>query len=72
MLGFMLGVLWAALPAGQEAGGRVPESAEAVCPLLPGLKIPDSIVQDVDGRPVSLRDLVAQRPTVLVFFRGGW
>jgi hypothetical protein len=52
--------------------GRVAEGPEAVRPLLPGARIPDLSVQDLEGRPVNLEELVAEKPTVLVFFRGGW
>jgi cytochrome oxidase Cu insertion factor (SCO1/SenC/PrrC family) len=51
--------------------GRVAEGPEAVCPLLPGARIPDLSVQDPEGRTVDLAALVAGKPTVLVFFRGG-
>jgi len=46
-------------------------SADAVCPLLPGMAVPDVTVVDTDGKPVSLATLT-QSPTVLIFYRGGW
>lgn len=41
-------------------------------PLKPGDKIPDVTVRTEDNQPVSLRKLVAEKPTVLIFYRGGW
>jgi peroxiredoxin len=43
-----------------------------VTPLLISEKIPDVSVRDLDNKPVHLRELVAQQPTMLVFYRGGW
>jgi peroxiredoxin len=44
-----------------------------VRPLQPGAKIPPAcIVQTVEGKPFSLNAAVASRPTVLIFYRGGW
>jgi peroxiredoxin len=43
-----------------------------VRPLLNGHQIPSLILQDVDGKAVALSTLVAQKPTVFFFYRGGW
>lgn len=37
-----------------------------------GDSLPDATVLDEDGHAVTLRDLVKDRPAVLVFYRGGW
>lgn len=37
-----------------------------------GDKAPDAVLPDVTGATHSLSDLYAQRPTVLIFYRGGW
>ncbi len=50
----------------------VASSAEEICPVLEGMKIPDETVKTVDGSEVSLNDVVAKKPTVLIFYRGGW
>ncbi len=44
---------------------------ELVCPLLPGMAVPDVVVSDVKGGSVSVRTL-AEKPSVIVFYRGGW
>lgn len=74
MISLTLGVLLTVHSVSLQPGdsGRVAEGPEAICPLLPGARIPDLSLQDVDGRAVNLATLVAEKPTVLVFFRGGW
>ena len=52
--------------------GEVPDSAEDVNPLPVGSQIPQLILKTVDGEPFDLNAAVAQQPTILIFFRGGW
>jgi len=51
---------------------RIADSADNVTPLLIGQLAPNSKLQTVDGDPVSLKALTMQKPTVLIFYRGGW
>ena len=51
---------------------QVPEAAEDICPLLIGESIPQATLQDLEGKQVILNELINQKPTVLVFYRGGW
>lgn len=51
---------------------QIADSAENVTPLLIGQAAPSSKLQTVDGDPVSLKALTMQKPTVLIFYRGGW
>jgi peroxiredoxin len=51
---------------------QIADDAADVTPLLIGQKMPNSKLQTVDGDPVSLKALVMQKPTVLIFYRGGW
>lgn len=44
----------------------------AADPLAVGQTIPDSTLQTEDGKSVKLRELVSEKPTVLIFYRGGW
>jgi len=41
-------------------------------PLQPGDKIPDVTVRNEADQELRLRELVADKPTVLIFYRGGW
>jgi peroxiredoxin len=51
---------------------QVPNKAEDISPLLIGEQIPDAQLLDVDGQAVQLKDIMKEKPTVLVFYRGGW
>lgn len=48
------------------------EKASDVRPLLIGSKAPDTSVRSVDGDEVSLRSLLSEKPSILIFYRGGW
>ena len=50
----------------------IADKAENVTPLLDGTTAPNVTVKTADGSPVSLRALLMQKPTVLIFYRGGW
>ena len=54
----------------QSAG--IAPSAETVTPVLVGARVPDVAVRALDGETTSLADVVSGKPTVLVFYRGGW
>lgn len=41
-------------------------------PLKKGDSVPDVTVKTVDNESVHLKKLVAEKPTVLIFYRGGW
>lgn len=51
---------------------RVYTSADDICPVLVGTKIPAVSLQDIDGNTVDLQKIITESPTVLVFYRGGW
>lgn len=44
----------------------------AISPLLIGEKIPNITLADVSSKKINLLELVAQKPSVIVFYRGGW
>ncbi len=43
-----------------------------VRPLLIGSALPDAPLRDLDGKQIMLRTAAGGKPTVLVFYRGGW
>lgn len=47
-------------------------AAEPSAPLKVGDKIPDVTLRTEEGKEVKLRSLVAEKPTTLIFYRGGW
>ncbi|MFC3095329.1 AhpC/TSA family protein [Alteromonas sediminis] len=51
---------------------QLAQSADAVTPLLDGQSIPNVTVALADGSPVSLRGLAMQKPSIVLFYRGGW
>ena len=48
------------------------QDASKVSPVLTGTIMPSAILQTIDGKSVGLKELVSQKPTVLIFYRGGW
>ncbi len=51
---------------------QVPEKAEDIAPLLIGEVLPTAVLQDSKGNNVSIQEILKIKPTVLVFYRGGW
>lgn len=47
-------------------------SAEDVKPAMISTMIPDVSVKDIDGKEIELRELVKNKSTIFVFYRGGW
>lgn len=70
ILKYILGILcfWCST----SVSAQVPEKAEDICPLLIGETIPKATLQDSDGKQVELEKYLSTKPTVLVFYRGGW
>jgi len=51
---------------------QVPKNAEDICPLLMGESIPKATLQNSEGKQIEIGKLLSNKPTVLVFYRGGW
>ena len=51
---------------------QIPNSAQEICPILVGDTIPNLTLHTQDGFPFDLKKAVQSKPTVLIFFRGGW
>jgi peroxiredoxin len=47
-------------------------SAENVTPLLNGQFVPDVIVQTAFGKDINLKTLIESKPSLVIFYRGGW
>ena len=47
-------------------------SANGIQPLLVGQSVPDVQLQTADGKAFNLKQELAEQPTVLIFYRGGW
>ena len=50
----------------------IPQKPEDVSPLLYGEKIPMAVIPDASGKSFDLNKAIAEKPTILVFYRGGW
>jgi len=50
----------------------IPSSPKEACPLVPGTSVPAVTVRALDGSEVSLAEAVREKPSILVFYRGGW
>lgn len=48
------------------------DNAADVTPILNGTQAPNATLKTADGSPVSLQALLMQKPSVIVFYRGGW
>lgn len=51
---------------------RVAESPEHVTPLLNGQFVPDVTLKTAFGKDIRLQSVVESRPSVILFYRGGW
>ncbi|WP_412972627.1 peroxiredoxin-like family protein [Glaciecola sp. MF2-115] len=50
----------------------IADKAENVTPILNGTMAPNVTLKTADGAPVSLQAMLMQKPTVVIFYRGGW
>ncbi|HMQ90014.1 MAG TPA: peroxiredoxin-like family protein [Flavilitoribacter sp.] len=55
-----------------RVSAQLPEKAEDISPLLIGESFPDENLVNLKGDGVSILDLVKEKPTVVIFYRGGW
>ena len=54
------------------SSATVPNSAEDIRPILVGSKLPPISLRDTKGKTLSLNATIARKPSVLIFYRGGW
>lgn len=54
------------------AAAEIAASAEKVQPLLIGSPLPKASLRAIDGKQVTLEKINDGKPTLLVFYRGGW
>lgn len=43
-----------------------------VCPLKVGMEIPDGPIVDQDNQRYQLKTLAAEKPSIIIFYRGAW
>jgi peroxiredoxin len=66
-LGFLLMAI-----ALQIRAQSIPDSSEKVAPLLVGAPIPAIVFRKLDESPFDLRKAAAEKPMIIIFYRGGW
>lgn len=69
--GLVLFVLLLAVACTHPTAG-VPQSAEEIKPLQVGEFIPDIMLRTPEDTQVNLMPVVQEKPTVIIFYRGGW
>ncbi len=51
---------------------NVAENPKDISPLLIGEILPKTTLQDVEGNSILLENVIKEKPSVLVFYRGSW
>ncbi len=51
---------------------QIPEDPQAIRPLPVNATIPPVILVDTNGQRFDVNAAVRERPTILLFYRGGW
>lgn len=69
LIGLISVVLLCWLPASQA---EIADSPTQVHPVLIGSSVPDVLLRGDQDEDAGLKQAVAGKPTVLVFYRGGW
>lgn len=54
------------------AQAAIAPDATGVRPLLIGASVPAAVLQASDGSEIKASDLAAKKPTLFIFYRGGW
>lgn len=60
------------LALSQEQAANVAASANEIDPVMTGDSIPATTLRTMQGDELALADVVAAKPTILIFYRGGW
>jgi peroxiredoxin len=73
LMGFFLGGLgMVETTAADSMGKPVYDSPKDVQPLKVGQSVPNGELTTLEGKKVELKTLVSQKPSILIFYRGGW
>ncbi len=51
---------------------KVANAPDQICPILIGSTLPAITLQNLDGKIFDLNKAIAEKPTILIYFRGGW
>jgi cytochrome oxidase Cu insertion factor (SCO1/SenC/PrrC family) len=67
VLGFIFTII-----SGLNSYAWIAENAVDISPLLIGEEIPDITLISTDGKQVTLASITGEKPSILLFYRGGW
>jgi peroxiredoxin len=67
-----LTLLSGVLSAHANSANQIAPSAEDAEPIQAGTVAPDAHLRDLDGKEVTLHAIIAEKSTVLIFYRGSW
>ncbi len=54
------------------AATKIPDAPEKICPLPVGSVMPQINLQTLDAKPFDLNAQLKTKPSILIYFRGGW
>lgn len=69
---FFITLLFAGITTMLFSQSEIAAEPTAISPLLIGEKIPNITLSDVSGKKINLLEIAAKKPSVIVFYRGGW
>jgi hypothetical protein len=74
---FLLTICLTLLPFGVMAQQTtkltsIPNAPDQICPLPIGSAMPKMQLQGLDAKPFDLAAAIKAKPTILIYFRGGW
>lgn len=55
-----------------EPTREIAKSADDVRPILNGQNIPNTTIYTPQGKALKLHDVIKEKPSVIIFYRGGW
>jgi len=55
-----------------QLSSQVPTAAAQIRPLLVGTSVPKLTLLTMAGIPFDLHPALAEKPTILIFYRGSW
>jgi len=55
-----------------QPSSQVPTTADHIRPLLVGTSVPEITLLTMAGIPFDLHPALAEKPTILIFYRGSW
>ena len=64
--------IFSSIRANAQTAASIPAKPEDISPLLTGENIPVLKLVDAMGKDFDLNSAIAQQPTILIFYRGGW